>query len=254
VKKGSLVLNTILVISLISIVISVNESYAQEAPEDTFLSNIIIIPETRTAETSQATNEPVISMIILTSNEERIVLPTAQANKAKQSPFEQVHAGIYDIGIVIPEGFMIDDAKCAYQKADGKMIPIGEWDKQNMMINSINLAPQTAHKCTWILKQQNTLSEEIPTATAEVQKLLTIKGDSAGANAVYKIVVSGTITPGPNADANDKLSTNKNTVDGIVWITGIDDFYFTGDIVSITADHHIFSFVDGVEIPNGSTS
>ena len=86
------------------------------------------------------------------------------------------------------------------------------------------------------------------------QKLLEIKGDPASANAIYKVVVTGQIIPGPNAEPGDKISSDKKTVNGVTWTTGIDDFYFTGDIVSITADHHIFSFVDGIEIPNGSPS
>jgi len=218
------------------------------------LSNVIIIPETRNVEVSQTTNEPVITMIRLTSNDENGEsgdLPTEQANKANQSPFEQVPAGNYDISIVVPEGYNLIDAKCAYQNPDGKMIPIGSWDMKSS-INGIDLAPQTAHKCTWKLEQQNSSTEEVSIEIAQVPKLLEIKGDPASKNSVYMVVVTGTITLGPNADKSDKISTDKNTLNGIIWTTGIDDFYFTGDIVSITADHHIFSFVDGVEIPNNS--
>ena len=244
----------ILTISLISIIIAVNESYAQSTPDDAFISNVIIIPDTtRTAETSQTTNEPIITMITLTSKGEtgkNVDLPTAQANKRNQSPFEQVPSGEYNIGIVIPEGYTLIDAKCAYQKPDGKWVSMGELGKENNVIG-IDLASQTAHKCTWKLEQQNTLTEEIPIAVAEVQKLLEIKGDPTSENAFYEVVVTGQIIPGPNAEPSD-IILDDNTLNGIVWIKGMDDFYFTGDIVSITADYHIFSFVNGVQVPNDS--
>ena len=149
-----------LAISLISIAISVNESYAQSAP-NALISNVIIIPDNaRTAEATQSDDKPMISMITLmstvesaaagTSNGDGIDLPTAQANKRNQSPFEQVPSGEYNIGIVIPEGYTLIDAKCAYQKPNGKWVSMGVWDKESM-ITDVNLAAKKANKCTWKL-------------------------------------------------------------------------------------------------------
>jgi len=248
--KGNMVLNMVFAISLISIVISVNQSFAQESP-DAFISNIILTPGNTLITTITLT--PNVNTITAGNGvSESIELPTSTANKANQSPFEQVPPGSYDIGMVIPEGYTLMDAKCAFQKSNGKMIPIGSWDKKNM-ITGVVLTSQTAHKCTWKFEQQNTPSENTPIAYADVQKLLEMKGDPTGEKTIYKVVVTGKITRGPNADTGDKISSDKKTVKGVI-LTGMDDFYFTGDIVSITADHHIFSFVDGVEVPNGSPS
>ena len=250
--KGNMVLNMVFAISLISIVISVNESFAQEAPADAFISNVILTPgQTITTTVTLTPNVNTITAGNVGSN--GIDLPTSTANKANQSPFEQVPPGNYDINIGIPEGFTLLNAQCAFQKPSGKWVSIGTWDKKNI-ITGVDLTSQTAQKCTWKFEQQNTLSENTPIAYADVQKLLKIKGDPASANAIYKVVVTGQITPGANVETGDKISTDKTTVNGATWTTGFDDFYFTGDIVSITADYHIFSFVDGVEVPNDSSS
>jgi len=80
---------------------------------------------------------------------------------------------------------------------------------------------------------------------------LVIKLDpSMSTAAAYEIVVTGQIFLGPNADAEDVLSTDGTTVNGNIWANGQDDFSYTGTIVSITADKPILSHVNGVEVPN----
>ena len=82
---------------------------------------------------------------------------------------------------------------------------------------------------------------------------LEIKGDPITSGiTTYQIVVSGQITKGPNANTSDILSPDGTTIDGLVKSTGVDDYSFTGNVVSITATQHVFSFVDGVEVSNGS--
>jgi len=84
-------------------------------------------------------------------------------------------------------------------------------------------------------------------------KFLEIKGDSAtSSTTTYQVIVSGQISLGPKANPNDILSSDGTTINGRVLPTGRDNYYFTGDIVSITAGKHVFSFVDGVEVPNDS--
>jgi len=93
---------------------------------------------------------------------------------------------------------------------------------------------------------------EVPN-DSQIGKFLEIKGDPAASGfTTYQIVVTGQIFLGPNANSGDILTPDGTTLDGGMMPTGIDDFFFTGDIVSITAGKHIFSFVDGVEVPNGS--
>ena len=159
-QKTKTVLNMALAISLISIAISVNESFAQTAP-DASISNVIIIPDNAgTAKTAQTVNNPMITMITLmpnmdsatarTSTSNGIDLPTALANKANQSPFQQVSSGSYDVGIAIPDGYTLIDAKCKIQKPSGKWISIGIWDGESI-IAGVDLAANKAHKCTWKL-------------------------------------------------------------------------------------------------------
>jgi len=55
---------------------------------------------------------------------------------------------------------------------------------------------------------------------------------------------------GTNANPEDVLSPDGTTVNGGIFPGGRDDFYFTGDIVSITAETQpILTIVDGVEAP-----
>ena len=65
-------------------------------------------------------------------------------------------------------------------------------------------------------------------------------------------VVTGQIFLGSRANPEDILSPDGTIIDGHISPNGVDDYFFTGDIVSITADKHILSFVDGVEVPNES--
>ena len=84
-------------------------------------------------------------------------------------------------------------------------------------------------------------------------KLLEIRGDPATSGVTtYQVIVSGQISLGPNANSNDILSPDGTTINGKIGPSALDNYSFTGNIVSITADQHVFSFVDGVEVPNGS--
>jgi len=91
---------------------------------------------------------------------------------------------------------------------------------------------------------------------APVPKLLEIKGDpTIPIGTTYQVIVSGQISLGPNANPiGDIISPDGTTLNAGILSTGLDDFFFTGEIVSITAPRHIFSFVDGVEVSNDSPS
>jgi len=94
---------------------------------------------------------------------------------------------------------------------------------------------------------------EVPN-DSQVGKYLEIKGDPVTSGfTTYQIVVTGQIFLGPNVNSGDILTPDGTTLDGGMMPTGLDDYFFTGDIVSITAGKHIFSFVDGVEVPNDSS-
>jgi len=81
------------------------------------------------------------------------------------------------------------------------------------------------------------------------QRFLEIKGDPINnGTATYQIVVSGQISLGPKANPQDKLSPDGTTIDGWVLPTGLDNYYFTGDIVSITTDQHVLAFIDGEDV------
>jgi len=86
-------------------------------------------------------------------------------------------------------------------------------------------------------------------------KLLEIKIDPlTTSTTTYQVLIIGQISPGPNANPNDKLSPDGTTINGSLVPTGLglDDYYFWGTIDEITANQHVLSFVDGVEVPNGS--
>jgi len=89
----------------------------------------------------------------------------------------------------------------------------------------------------------------------DYEKFLEIQGaPETSPPTTYQIIVSGEIFYGPQANPpDDMLSSDGTTIDGTINPTKIDNYFFTGDIVSITADQHIFSFVDGIEISNDST-
>jgi len=81
------------------------------------------------------------------------------------------------------------------------------------------------------------------------RRFLEIKGDPvANGTVTYQVVVSGQISLGPSANPSDLLSPDGTTIDGAVAPARQDNFYFTGDIVSITADKHVLVFVDGEDI------
>ena len=98
-------------------------------------------------------------------------------------------------------------------------------------------------------------SSSLPKVTEEEvsndsQRVLKIKGDPVTNGTInYQVVVSGQITKGPKANPDDILSPDGTTIDGKILPTGTDNYFFTGTIVSITADQNVFSFVDGVDVP-----
>ena len=93
---------------------------------------------------------------------------------------------------------------------------------------------------------QKVTEEEV---SNDSQRFLEIKGNPVTNGTInYQIVVSGHITKGPNANPGDKLSPDGTTIDGKILPTGIDNYYFTGNIISITADQNVFAFVDGVDV------
>jgi len=88
--------------------------------------------------------------------------------------------------------------------------------------------------------------EQVPN---DSQRFLEIKGDPVtNGTATYQVVVSGKISLGPNTNPKDKLSPDGTTIDGKVGPTGLDNYYFTGNIVSITTNKHVLAFVDGEDI------
>ena len=98
-------------------------------------------------------------MITLTPNEngnDPIELPTAQANKRGQSPFQEVPSGNYNVSIVIPDGYTLSKAICKVQKPNGQWISIGTWDTENNVVIGVDLAAQKANKCIWKLEPANT--------------------------------------------------------------------------------------------------
>jgi len=88
--------------------------------------------------------------------------------------------------------------------------------------------------------------EQVPN---DSQRFLEIKGDPiTNGTITYQVVVSGQISLGPNANPGDNLSPDGTTIDGRVAPKGLDNYYFTGDIVSITTNQHVLAFVDGEDI------
>jgi len=91
---------------------------------------------------------------------------------------------------------------------------------------------------------------EVVEEPVEVGQYLECKGDPTNLGwTYYQIVVSGQITKGPSAEANtDTISPDGTIMDGHLLPNYSDDFFFTGTIVSITADQSVICFVDGVEV------
>ncbi len=100
-----------------------------------------------------------------------------------------------------------------------------------------------------------TPSTPIPKVTEEQvpndsQRFLEIKADPlTNGTVTYQVVVSGQISLGPKVNPTDKLSPDGTTIDGkVIGPKGLDNYYFTGNIVSITTDQHVLAFVDGEDI------
>jgi len=115
---------------------------------------------------------------------------------------------------------------------------------EKMFELSLPIVMEKAEKVDFISANKNPIEnfDDPP-----IEKLLEIKGDPLLTSPTnYKIIVSGEISLGPRANQNaDILSPNGTTVDGRISPTGLDNYFFTGNIVSITADQHVFSFIDG---------
>jgi len=169
----------VLAISLISIVISTNESFAQSAP-NAFISNVILTPDQTVEATVILT--PVITPPSVVSDGKGMEFPTPTANSAGQSPFRQVPQGTYDISILPPDGFTLGKATCEFQENDGSMKPIGTYDEKSMMVMGVGLTSGVAHVCTWMFEHVVVpaissiqvieqpiaeISEKIPIANAE---------------------------------------------------------------------------------------
>ena len=111
----------------------------------------------------------------------------------------------------------------------------------------MDLKAPTAYKCTWTLEHIE--SDTGFTAEAEEQKLLKISELPSGVGH-YSVVVSGQITEGPNTFGPINILSTGITAIAAVAPTSYDEFYFTGEIVSISADDHVISYVDGIEVAN----
>jgi len=73
-----------------------------------------------------------------------------------------------------------------------------------------------------------------------VVKYLEIRGDQATSSVTnYQVIVSGQISLGHKANPNDILSPDGTTINGKILPVGLDNYYFTGDIVSITTNQHV---------------
>jgi hypothetical protein len=57
---------------------------------------------------------------------------------------------MYDIGMTIPTGFTLIDAKCKFQQTNGQWISLGLWNGESI-IDDVNLASKKASICTWKL-------------------------------------------------------------------------------------------------------
>jgi len=92
-------------------------------------------------------------------------------------------------------------------------------------------------------------------AVTIIEKELKITGDRDASykRATYTVVVDGQIRLGEFANPpGDKISEDGTTATGFVIPIGADNHYFTGNLLLITADNTIITYIDGVEIPNNS--
>ena len=94
--------------------------------------------------------------------------------------------------------------------------------------------------------------EVIPSSST--QKELKITGTvGSGVRSTYTVVVSGSATVGGLSNPpSDQVSADGKTITGFISARGTDNYFFTGDIVSIVADQKMTTTVDGVKFPNST--
>ena len=89
--------------------------------------------------------------------------------------------------------------------------------------------------------------------TTPTEKFLVVKGLATNPNndpISYKVVVTGSITKGPAANPADKISPDGKTLNGFLKPqTGTDNYFVTGDVVSVEAPVNLAVTLDGVPIP-----
>jgi len=90
-----------------------------------------------------------------------------------------------------------------------------------------------------------------PDPEPEPPKFLEIKGDPTVVDSfiTYEVIVSEGLTKGPKANDSDVVSPDGTTANGGVVPTGLDNYFFTGNLISITAEFNVFAFVDGISVP-----
>ena len=92
----------------------------------------------------------------------------------------------------------------------------------------------------------------IPVTTPSTEKLLVVKGLATNPNndsISYKVVVTDSIRKGSAANPNDVISADGKTLTGNIFPqNGHDNYFVTGDIVSVDAPVNLAVTLDGVSI------
>jgi len=91
-------------------------------------------------------------------------------------------------------------------------------------------------------------------SSSSTQKELKITGTvGSDVRSTYTVVVSGSATLGGRSNpSGDLVSADGKTITGSEREKGTDNYFFTGDIVSIVADQKMTTTVDGVKFPNST--
>jgi len=91
-------------------------------------------------------------------------------------------------------------------------------------------------------------------SSSSTQKELKITGTvGSGVISTYTVVVSGSATVGGLSNPSvDQVSADGKTITGLTRTRSTDNYFFTGDIVSIVADQKMTTTVDGVKFPNST--